>query len=66
MFCRGEGVVTVLVDGSDRLTEQRCDDSSVGVGLDGDAVAGAARHRRRRLLGRDGVHPDSVLDRRSA
>lgn len=37
MNCLGEGVVTVRVDGSDRFTEQRCDDGTVGVGLDGDA-----------------------------
>lgn len=40
MSCLGDGVVTLRVNGSDRISDQRCDDGTVGMGLgaDGDGT----------------------------
>ncbi|GMA32731.1 hypothetical protein GCM10025875_27230 [Litorihabitans aurantiacus] len=40
MFCLGEGRITLRVNGSDRITDQRCDDGTAGMGLgaDGDGT----------------------------
>ncbi|PWD49816.1 hypothetical protein C8046_03020 [Serinibacter arcticus] len=36
MSCLGEGEVTLRINGGDRITESRCDDGTVGMGLDAE------------------------------